>query len=133
MSKRVKCAFYGSLRKPMYNYERFIERFGLDSMHYKKTVKIEGYELYDLGAYPGIQNAEKHKTIVVDLFEVTEDVYNVIYDMESGANYYEDDVFIDSGIYKIFIYLGKVSPEDLVKSGDWFSQKNFSNLKKVKK
>lgn len=126
---RIKCAFYGSLRKPMYNYSRFIKTYGLDSMRYKKTVKINGYELYNLGAYPGIKLTEKDKTIIVDLFEVTQDVYEVIYGMESGANYYEDDVIIDDTPYKIFIYLGWVSPSSLIESGDWLSQNNFNNLK----
>lgn len=128
MNNTIRCAFYGSLRRPMYNYERFIQAYGKESILYKKTIILQGYELYDLGPYPGIKNAESSKTIVVDLFDVGKEVYDRIYSMETGANFYEDDVMIDNISYKIFPYLGKTYEYNLIESGDWL-KKELNNYK----
>lgn len=130
MSNKIKCAFYGSLRKPMYNYIKFLQTYGQQSMFYKKTITIDGYELYDLGSYPGIKDAKPSKKIVVDLFEISEDVYNSIHDMEIQAGFYEDDIIVDEFSYKIFPYAGRICERSLVISGDWV--KEHYNLNKAK-
>jgi len=127
----IKCAFYGSLRRPMYNYIRMCQSFGKDSMHYKKTIKLFGYEMYILGQYPGIKDSDRSKSIVVDLFEINQEVFDCVYRMEISSNFYEDDIKIDEHYYKIFPYAGKVNESHLVESGDWVSLLN--NIEKTKK
>lgn len=132
-TKMIKCVFYGSLRKPLYNYIRFLNVFGIDSIHYKRTTYIHGYELYSLGDFPGVKNGEVQKKIVVDLFEVTEEVYDTIRDMELSSGYYEDEIDFECQIHKIFIYKGKVNESQLVESGDWLKYSIDTGKYKIQK
>lgn len=127
MEKMIKCCFYGSLRRHMYNYNRLVSTHGINQVTYIKTVKIKGWDLYNLGDYPGIIEAGPKNTIVVDLFDIFQKVYDAVYKMESGANFYEDDVMIDGVSYRIFPYAGLVNQEDRVIDGDWFSFINKLN------
>lgn len=126
--KVFNCAFYGSLRRPMYNWKRMIERFGKDSMQYLRTVNLYGYEMYSVNSsYPAILDSSKDHRIVVDLFRVTEPVYNAIRIMEIGAGYYEDFVEFETQEYVIFPYSLKLYEENLIPSGDWVKFVNEQN------
>ena len=67
MSKKI--AVYGSLRHLEYNYNRFKQYFG-DGIEYINTTSITGYQIFDLGSYPGLKLSDnKEDTVVVDILE----------------------------------------------------------------
>lgn len=112
----MKIVVYGSLRKGAYNYNR-MKMFG--DIEYIKTTTLEGWDLYSLGPYPGIKQG--NGTIVVDLLEVDNTVYNYILAMEQGAGYKEETVIIEDEDYKIYVYQGNVWTE-AIPTGDWLNQ-----------
>lgn len=117
---RTRCAFYGSLRRPMYNYRRMRLTFGIDSMNYLKTINLNGFEMYLVNPqYPGIIHSDIDKSIVVDLFDIDEDAFFQIKQMEESAGYYEDDIIVDGKKCVIFPYALSTDANELIKSGDW--------------
>lgn len=107
---------YGSLRLNEYNYNFFVERYGEENFKHIKTKTITGYELYSLGSYPVIIPVEEEIPLVVDEFEVSDEVFKSIHNMEIGAGYYAQEV--DGNI---IYYMEKVPSWNAgkVDSGDW--------------
>lgn len=125
-----KCCFYGSLRKPLYNYQRFIKMYGRDAMIYEKTTQIPGYRLYSLGQYPAAIQTFDQSIIAVDLFEVSDEAYNSIQYMELGAGYEEQFVNIDDSMYSIFLYDERfIENKNLIESGDWVKDSLYNEQK----
>lgn len=111
------CLFFGSLRlhsKRGYNHDRF----GDGTQRYIRTLTIDGYDLYSLGAYPAIcPGAGK---VVCELHEVEGRAFRGIQAMERGAGYTEATIDLPEGAATIFTY----DPNHLmgcpkVASGDW--------------
>lgn len=119
--KTNRCIFYGSLRKPMHNYMRFLNRYGIVSIFHEKTICIPGYDLYDLGPYPAAIPNSKGSLMTVDLFSISDQVYKEICYMELDAGYYEDIINIDNKMYNIFLYKGEIDRCKIIDSGDWIS------------
>lgn len=116
----IKCASYGSLRKPMYNYIRFLTAYGEKSFNYLSTTRIYGWKLYKVtGDYPGIVPAKSNFGITVDLFDVSPACYGRVHNMEVGAGYYEDDITFGNTTFKIFPYAGDVIEDNLIATGDF--------------
>lgn len=108
---------YGSLRKNEYNFDRFKAIYG-PNFNYLSSIIIKGYDLYDLGSYPGIKESENpNKDLQVDIMECGDDCYNSIKRMELGAGYTTKNIEIDGEDHTIYIYQG--NPRKLVESGDW--------------
>lgn len=126
----IKCAFYGSLRKDMYNYERFIGIYGKDSMLYIKTMTVYGLQLYDLGYYPAaIRTIDSTKSIVVDLFNVSREVFSSIQNMEINAGYCYDNLRIDGDTYAVFLYSNNKLPTySEIISGDYYKHSILNNI-----
>lgn len=111
-----KYAFYGSLRKGQYNHSRA----GLAKQIYIKTVKIPGFIMYSLGAFPMIVRGTSADEITVDLFAlISPDLERGIHLMEIGAGYERITVKIEGEDYYIYIYDRAPSGITKVKSGDW--------------
>lgn len=110
-------AFYGSLRKGQYNYTRT----GLPKETYIKTVQIEGYEMYSLGAFPlVVQSSNKKDVITVDLFAIAnENLQRGIHLMEIGAGYERIAHNIDGKDYYLYAYSRANKGLQRVTSGDW--------------
>lgn len=125
----IKCAFYGSLRKPDYNYRKIIRTFGYGPKLclYLKTQRIKGFEMYNLGMFPAIKHSDENHSIVVDIFDICDNAYDYIYSMETGAGYYEDEIFIDDFLCKIFVFKrGPLNEDLLITTGDWIAHKNLN-------
>ena len=119
MSKRI--LVYGSLRNGEYNFQSFQRVFG-NNIKYEKTLEIEGFSLYSLGPYPGINKSlNKNSKLTVDILNVNEVVYNQIKEMELGAGYKEEFVNIDGEQLPIYVYKYPLNKEYIVESGDWSS------------
>lgn len=107
---------YGSLRKGEYNFNSFKSLFG-DEFKYVKTMQINGYDLFSLGAYPAIK--EGKGDLIVDLINCSDECKNSIDRMELGAGYTRHIIEIDKNITAtLYVYLGNPSTERIV-SGDW--------------
>lgn len=113
------CLMYGSLRrysKRGYNFNRF-SNYG--EQIYIKDLTLNGFEMYDLGAYPAI--CKGNGKIKTELHSVTDEVYMMISYMETNAGYQESFVDLGDGIIASLFTMRK---ENLVKmkkvnSGDW--------------
>ena len=108
-----KIATYGSLRAGEYNFKR-MKLFG--EINYISTTTIEGWDLFSLGPYPGIKPGKG--TIVIDLLECDDKVYQYIHAMELGAGYIEREININGELYKIYEYTGNTWTE-VIPTGDW--------------
>lgn len=110
---------YGSLRKDEYNYERVRNIYGQGSMTFKKQVKLEGFDMYDLGlGYPAIYPGKG--VITCDLMEISDNAYLYIKYIELGSGYLEQQ------IEDMIIYVFSVSLDsyEKINSGDWLNREN---------
>lgn len=119
---------YGSLRKGHYNYNRFMDYFP-EGLTYQETTTIKGFDLYDLGSYPGIKLSEDpNKELVVDMMQCSDECFDSINRMELGAGYTTHQVVINEVPYTIYLYQGRVSENRLVESGDWSKNQHKVSL-----
>lgn len=110
-------AVYGSLREGQYNYERFKNHFE-EGLEYIETTTILGFDLFDLGSYPGIRYSDNpNQELTVDILCCNSECATLINRMELGANYYEEKIKVDVIECSIYIYDGFTF--NLVESGNW--------------
>lgn len=115
----IKILTYGSLRKGEYNYERFRQYFK-NGLNHVDTVIIKGFDLYDLGSYPGIKiSDDPEKELTVDIMGCSQECYDSIQRMELGAGYSNYPVNINGEDITIYLYHGYTQENRLVKHGDW--------------
>jgi len=113
----------------MYNYTKIINKHGVNSMKYIKTIKLPGFTLYDTNlGYPTAIRSFGDNIIVVDLFELDDHAFESIEYMEVNAGYEEDFVSIDDQTYSIFLFSSNQIEENfkLITSGDWIMYVNKS-------
>lgn len=125
--KQRRIAVYGSLRLEEYNYNYFKTRYG-NGINYIKTMVINGYKLYSLGSYPGIKETSDNTELTVDILEVSEDVYDMITDMELCSGYKIKKLNIDEQDTVLYVYTSSTKECKLVESGDW---SNYLNAKQL--
>lgn len=114
------CLFYGSLRKYSkrgYNFNRFAHVAG--EQIYIKDIILDGYELFDLGAYPAATKGKGQ--IKAELHSVSSAYYTLLANMEINSGYQESFIDLGDGIVASLFTMPK---EILVKmkrvtSGDW--------------
>ncbi len=118
MSKQIVA--YGTLRVGEYNYERFSA--GITKIvETDKTIK--GFIMYDFGSYPVVRRSFSTGNpgfITVDILEVTDETFEDINAMETGAGYVLD---VYKGCY-IWIYPSSVTGLPFIPSGDWKAYNN---------
>lgn len=123
-------AFYGSLRKGMYNFHA-LKR----GMEYLKTVTIPGFQLFSLGSYPcAIETGNEDDKMTVDLFIVTGTTEGSIHSMEIGAGYKYKEVPIDGKMFGIYLYDNSRLPhlkDRHVPGGDWVKHLHGPNEKEL--
>ena len=108
---------FGSLRqksKRGYNFNRF------GGQAYVKDVTLNGFEMYDLGAYPTI--CEGNGQIKCELHTVEDAPFERIQRMEAGAGYTEKTIQVDGVQASIFVWDKKTIERygvPRVESGDW--------------
>lgn len=121
MSKnKYLVAVYGSLRKTMSNYQ-----YHLSDSEYKGTFPTEPeYTLHSLQWYPGVK-LNGNTSIVMEVYEVDEFTLKGLdhlegYNPEKKSTFY-DRIEIDTPWGKAFtyIYVGELSKESIIESGDW--------------
>lgn len=122
MTKTI--AVYGSLKPGQYNLHRFQQAYGKgsifpiekegDIIHYP----LKGYNLYSLGAYPGIKPGDGEVDAV--LLQVSSEVFGGIDVMEIDAGYIRKEIEDpDYGQITYWEFGGQVHESELVESGIW--------------
>jgi gamma-glutamylcyclotransferase (GGCT)/AIG2-like uncharacterized protein YtfP len=121
MNKNSRYAFYGSLRKGMYNYLRFEKH-----LTFLYSEEISGFQLYALEQYPAaIKTNDSIDTIKVEVMRVTNPaVETQIHELELSVGYYYDEVMIRDEMIGIYLFHRKEggslkSSRPLVADGDW--------------
>jgi len=115
MNNVSQYAFYGSLRKGMYNFEIY-----KDHLQYVSTQTLQGFRLYALEYYPiAVRTEESQDIITVELFKITDSTTEInIHNLEIEAGYYFERIKVNG--YETGIYLFEENLNyPLVKSGDW--------------
>jgi gamma-glutamylcyclotransferase (GGCT)/AIG2-like uncharacterized protein YtfP len=112
----MKTAYFGTLRKGGRWWEVYKE-----GLKYIKTVKIDGFKMFDVGSYPAVIRGEG--SIVAEVFDVEEATGRSIDRMEIGAGYSIGKVDIDGEECSIYLQ----EPEQVeglkhIESGDYFSK-----------
>lgn len=108
---------YGSLKKGFFNHSL------IDENPRNRLIRkgfVTGYKLYLLWSYPGIKPASPEDKIFVELYSLTDEVFERIDRLERGANYTTVKVEDDAGKEGLlYVYNGEVKEENLVPSGNW--------------
>ena len=108
---------YGSLKKGFFNHS-FIEENPRNKLIRKGF--IVGYRLYLLCSYPAIKQSSINDKVFVELYSLTDEVFDRIDAIEKNANYIPIEVKDDvgnSGI--IYVYNGEVKEENFISIGNW--------------
>lgn len=112
---KVILAVYGSLRPGMYNADKI-------KYTHMGTHNIAGYEMYDLGSYPGIVKTTSFlDKVEVDLIEVDAQTGAAIDIMEINAGYFIVPIYIMGTLCKLYVYDRKYIKDDMIpiKNGNW--------------
>ena len=129
-----KIAVYGSLRQGQYNNLRFQQMYGHESFNHVRTTVFKGYDLYSLGPYPAAIPGKGE--LVVDIFEVSDDLFERLDAMERSADYFPVELFLRNGDEHEFINIWLYQPKGhsflrenapIVRSGDWTKYLNNEN------
>lgn len=103
---------YGSLREGMYNWRAL--RMGKPIT----TSILKGYAMFGLGEFPACVKGKGK--IVAELFEIDEETFQRIDQMERGANYISE-IASDDMLNEGLIYFQTTKPDYCVPvpDGDW--------------
>ncbi len=117
---------YGSLKKKFFNHS-LIEDNRRNRFIRKGTV--EGYKLYILWSYPAIKTATPTDLISVELYSLTDEVFEKIDRMEQNAGYHPVEVVDDKGKEGVvYVYEGAVKEENLIPHGVWMKGHERLNI-----
>jgi gamma-glutamylcyclotransferase (GGCT)/AIG2-like uncharacterized protein YtfP len=118
--------FYGSLRKGEYNFERFAEQWP-GALKEIGSGYIVGWDLVDLGSYPSIVPATEESSVVGEVYEVSDEVFQHVEKLEAEADYTRHVVAVHTlggdACVRAYAY-GFARPADIadrlrIESGDW--------------
>ncbi len=108
---------YGSLKKGFFNHSLISEN---PRNRFIRKGFIEGYKLYLLWSYPGIKPSSNADKVYVELYSLSDEVFERIDRMEKGAGYTAVEVEDDEGEKGIlYVYNGEVKENNLVPFGQW--------------
>ena len=118
---------YGSLRKPLYNYKRFLSK-----CEHITTARISGFKLYELcSSYPGaVYTDSEDDVLTVEAFSVSRSKLRELDALEGHPTFYkrikisvdlDEDQTIKGWIYCIPEKSVESCP--VIESGDWVEHK----------
>ncbi len=108
---------YGSLKKGFFNHSLIDEN---PRNRFLRKGFVEGYKLYLLWSYPGIKAAASENKLYVELYSLTDEVFDRIDRMEKMAGYTPVEVEDDGGKKGIiYVYNGEVEEKNFVPYGNW--------------
>lgn len=113
----LKLLAYGTLRAGHANSSRF----GLDKCPVEKNVELTGYNLYNLGWFPGIRPGVG--TVVCDLFDITNDMLPALDAYEGAPHLYtRETVKVGDTEAFVYVYHQPIDQSRLISTGDWWSK-----------
>jgi gamma-glutamylcyclotransferase (GGCT)/AIG2-like uncharacterized protein YtfP len=106
MSKeKLKICVYGSLRRGMGNHPLM-----RDSKLLSTETISDNFEMIDMGSFPGLVETDEPNEIVIEVYEVTPDVFRNIERLESYPSWYNRrNVTTTEGEVGIYYFPGKNS------------------------
>lgn len=119
MTKRI--AVYGTLKRGFYNYNRFNSCFPFNFIY---SEVIKGFSLYDLGSYPTAIENENDK-ITIEIFEVSDECFNILNRMELFAGYVKKEVETSVGSATMWVMEAQNFPKERytkIDSGNYSNQ-----------
>lgn len=117
---------YGSLKKGCFNHSLI-----RDNSRNKLIRKgfISGYKMYLLWSYPGIKPSLSEDQISIELYSLSDEVFEQIDKMEQSANYTPTEVEDDVGKKGIlYVYNGKVQESNFIPFGNWTKNNEKLNI-----
>jgi gamma-glutamylcyclotransferase (GGCT)/AIG2-like uncharacterized protein YtfP len=113
-----KVAVYGSLLAGLGNH-----RLLADSTFLMEAEVAIPFKMIDLGAFPGLIPAEENQDIKVEIYEVTDEVFDTLDGLEGYPSFYDRTTITPvEGHENVWIYfLNKADRyyKDPIESGDW--------------
>lgn len=115
-----KIVVYGSLRKGHGNHRYLLS----DSKLVSEEVINIPFKMVSLGGFPGLIPSKENNGITVEIYEVTDDTYKAVEQLEGYPNFYQKALVPTSlGELEIYVLLSPryaVNPT-FVENGDWNS------------
>ena len=106
---------YGSLKKGFFNHEIINEN---PRNRFIKNGVICGYNLFLLYSYPGIKASSSNDKVYVELYSLTDEVFDRIDRLERRANYTPVEVEDEDGKSgTIYVYNGDVDKSKIIPFG----------------
>ncbi len=118
--KRNKFAFYGSLRKGHYNYDRLVKNS--PGMELVGEQTVQGYKMFDTGiGYPYVvKTGNPTDEVKVELYDIPdESTAYCINRMELGAGYKQEEIKFDDETYTLYVCDSFGRQSKPVPKGDW--------------
>jgi len=116
-------AVYGSLRMAHGNH-RLFKRYPTEDWEYKGTETIQGFNLFSLGGFPGIEKGDNK--LVIELYEVSDNVLASVralegYSPKSNENWFYNEIGVETslGQARIYEYVSGAEGRKIIKDGDW--------------
>jgi len=123
---------YGTLRKGGIYHKRFLES---KNAKFLGQEKIKGFEMYNLVSYPAIIKGEGE--VVVEIYQVTEKVFERIDRMEKLARYNSEEIIINKIKATLWFFdkktLKEYSKAIKIEHGDYIKFKHEVRLSWLKK
>ena len=120
---------YGSLKKKCFNHSLISEN---PRSRLIRKGFVEGYKMYLLQSYPGIKLSQSNEDkISVELYSLSDEVFDMIDRMEQLANYTSVEIDDDAGKRGIlYVYNGKVEKSRFISFGNWTRNNEKLNILK---
>ena len=119
-----KLFVYGTLR----NFHPNSVRFGLSgSCPVTEGVRLEGYDLFNLGWFPGIKPGEG--AVIGDVFDVPTGLFATLDQYEGVPNLYTRQTVSITDIgdpVEVYVYNGNPGRSDQIESGNWEDRQDVS-------
>ena len=113
---------YGSLMRGGYNHPGFMA----DAV-YIGSATITGFDLYDLGYYPGIRHTNEQHVVRGELYDVSNAEFDAICNLEGNGSLYQCETVpaalgnrMDWIPAKVFIYLGSTDEKRKISGKEQF-------------
>jgi gamma-glutamylcyclotransferase (GGCT)/AIG2-like uncharacterized protein YtfP len=116
---QVNLLVYGTLKPGHYNFDRF---FNETNVKVGEEIKLPGFKMYSLGAYPCVVHTENNEDIItaVKLKNVKSNIFNSINNMELGAGYVRKEIQLDNETYFIYVFrANNIHNLKVVENGNW--------------
>ncbi len=107
---------YGSLKKGFYNHQRC----NMDKAQFIINTVIHNAKLFSLGSYPAvILDGEEADIVYGEIYDIPDDVFKPIQQMEIGAGYSQRTISINDENVEIFVFDQDSSGFKRVVDGNW--------------